>query len=127
MIRLIRNKARTSIYTTALPPAVTNGLLKALDILLKATPQRQKLKQLIEKFKGLWPANSQVIPMIIGNNHKTLQHSETLKAQGFYIPAMRYPTVKKGQERLRISLTAQHQETDIQELIHSLQALGLRS
>ena len=63
-------------------------------------------------------SKTQIIPIIIGDNEKTLKVSEKLRSLGYYIPAIRPPTVPSGTSRLRISLTADSDLFDIKEIIN---------
>ena len=65
-------------------------------------------------------SNSHIIPILIGDNEKTIEVSEKLKSLGYYIPAIRPPTVPSGTSRLRISLTSDCNIEDFQRLVESL-------
>ena len=116
IISYLINKARSFIFSTSIPPiniAWSNWLLnEKQNIILE---QKNKLNSLIQSIHEILdsrniitPSSTHIIPIIIGSNEKTLQVSEELKSKGYYIPAIRPPTVKEGSARLRISLTADH-------------------
>ena len=63
---------------------------------------------------------SAIIPIILGDESRTLAAAEALRAKGIYIPAIRYPTVARGQARLRVTLTAAHSTDDIAWLANEL-------
>ena len=65
-------------------------------------------------------SSSQIIPVIIGSNEDTLKIAEELKTKGYYIPAIRPPTVPEGSSRLRLSLTANTKIEDIKIILESL-------
>ena len=108
------NKARSFIFSTSIPPlniAWSNWLLTEQRSYLES--QKLKLQKLtadvhsLLKTKGIETvSSSHIIPIVIGSNDDTLQVSEKLRALGYYIPAIRPPTVPEGTSRLRISLTA---------------------
>ncbi len=123
IIDLIRNKSRPLIYTTALPPGIVCGIIKSVELIKNAKDKRKKLWENIKYFKN---SDSQIISIIIGDNEKVLQVSKRLREHGLFVPAIRYPTVKKGTERLRISLTAEHDKEDIDKFITPLQGLNLQ-
>ena len=114
--KLLINRARSFIYTTALPPAVIGSILGALKIVKSNPLLGKKLLDNADRFRkkikaaGLNTANSQsqIIPVIIGDTTKTLSLSNRLKDNGILAVAMRYPTVLKGTERLRLSVTLGH-------------------
>lgn len=112
MIDYLRNVARASIYSTGMPPAMAFALSVAITAVREADKARVHLQSLIEE----WGAESQIIPHLVGSNKEVLSLSEELKENGFWVPAMRFPTVKKGEERLRISLMSGHTKEDIKNL-----------
>ncbi|MBU0650379.1 8-amino-7-oxononanoate synthase, partial [bacterium] len=122
IIDYIRNTARPLIYSTALPPSIVFAALKAFDIITQDFKLREKLWDNIKYFK----AKSQIIPVVIGDNDKTLEISSKLREAGILLPAIRFPTVKKGSERLRVSLSALHEKKDIDVLVKFLQVNDLR-
>ncbi len=124
LIETIRNTGRAFIYTTALAPSLCAAAVKALEIIDQQPQRRDRLVQLAEFLRGklkksgfdLGNSASQIIPVIIGPADKALQLSTKLFDEGFFIPAIRPPTVPKGTSRLRISLTAKHDKADIERL-----------
>ena len=121
IINYLINKARSFIFSTSIPPiniAWTNWLLTEKKEILEL--QKLKLKEITRKTHELirqTPSNSQIIPIIIGSNDDTLKIAEKLRSEGYYIPAIRPPTVPEGTSRLRISLTANSNFNDIQNII----------
>lgn len=125
IISYLINKARSFIFSTSIPPlniAWSNWLLTEKRDYLKE--QKQKLKQLTKavhaslRLRGIQtPSSSQIIPLIIGNNKEAIEVSEQLRSLGFYIPAIRPPTVPEGTSRLRISLTADCRLEDFEEVL----------
>lgn len=114
IISYLVNKARSFIFSTSIPPiniAWSNWLLtEKRDFVEK---QKEKLvllvnsvHKLMQKRGFVTPSSSHIIPIIIGDNDKTVKVSEKLRSMGYYIPAIRPPTVPVGTSRLRISLTA---------------------
>ena len=121
IISYLTNKARSFIFSTSIPPITiewSNWLLTEKLNFLKQ--QKFKLEKITRETHSLIrnsPSNSQIIPIIIGSNEDTIKVSEKLKAAGYYIPAIRPPTVPKGTSRLRISLTADSRIDDIKQII----------
>lgn len=126
---LIQN-ARTYIYTTATPPALSATLLAALKIIEQEDSRRAHLNQLINLLKSnlrlqrwqLMDSPTAIQPVVIGSNEDVLRLSEYLLTQGILVPAIRPPTVPKGSARLRISLSAAHSVDDVQRLITAMQS-----
>lgn len=122
LIEFLKNKSRSFIFTTAMAPAVAAAALRNLQF-IDAHPERvQQLRDNVKFFSdalrlhGLQvpQTESAIIPIIIGDEAKALRISETLQNEGVLIPAIRYPTVAKGQARLRASLMATHTKEELQ-------------
>ncbi len=118
------NKAHAFIYTTAPPPANSAGALAAIKLIKTEVWRRKKLKQnadyLRNKLKklnlDLGNSNSHIIPVIIGDNEKTLEISKALFEKGFFISAIRPPTVPQDSARLRISVQCEHTKEQLDHL-----------
>ena len=119
-IDLLINRARSFIYSTAPSPALAETISDALDLAAGETGDtaRRRLEANIAKFAR--PTDSAIIPIIVGENEAALSASERLKEQGFLIPAIRYPTVPRGTSRLRITLSAAHEPSQIESLDNAL-------
>lgn len=131
LIDFLKNKARSFIYTTALPPAVCAASLAGLALLQDDTSLIDKLwkninylKSQLSKFANNIAVESPVVPIIIGSAENALHLSTKLYQNGILIPAIRPPTVLAGTSRLRISLMADHSESDIDRLIALLKDFG---
>ncbi len=110
IIDLIINTSRPFIYTSALPNLLVNLALKRF--LMNREKNRIRLWKKIESFsKGLKSigynieSNSQIIPIIIGNEKKTLEYGKYLRDNQIFSQPIRYPTVNLGSARIRISVT----------------------
>lgn len=128
MIETLIQRGRSYIYTTALPPAVAAASFAALEVMMKEGWRREKLGALVEYFKiacqqrdiPLLSSTTPIQPVIIGDNDRAVAVAETLKQQGLLVFAIRSPTVAAGSERLRITLSATHEEGDIDVLLDTL-------
>jgi len=116
-IKLLINKARPFIYSTAPPAALAHATLASLQIIRsqEGNAHRNKLRQNIASLTG---SDSQIpiIPHILGSNEAALTAADTLNDAGFLVPAIRYPTVPRNTARLRISLSAAHPHEAIASL-----------
>lgn len=120
--------ARHLIYSTAMPPAQACALQAALQQIRQADAQRQTLRQLIQRFRHgaaqlpwqLMPSDSAIQPLIVGENGRALALAARLRAAGFWLTAIRPPTVPPGTARLRITLNARHEAEDIDRLLEAL-------
>ena len=120
IINYLINKARSFIFSTSIPPiniAWSNWLLtEKRDFLIE---QKNKLNKLVFSANSLInnsESRTHIIPLLIGSNEKTIEIAEKLKAEGYYIPAIRPPTVPIGSSRLRLSLTADANIADVENL-----------
>ncbi len=119
VVDLMRNRARTLIYSTGLPPAIAAASIAAIDLIERepgyvALPV-QKAKT-FTKAVGLAEAQSPIVPVIIGEEKATLAASELLAEHGFLAAAIRPPSVPAGTARLRLTFTAQHPNDEIERL-----------
>lgn len=129
-VELIRNSARSYIFTTGLSPQDCAAALGALDIFNsdEGNKIKSKLAGHIEeasKYVEIKTRFSPIIPVIIGDESDALNISKKLFNEGFFIPAIRPPTVPKGTARLRISLSSAHERDDIAMLFSYLKSLSL--
>ncbi|GAC22307.1 aminotransferase class I/II-fold pyridoxal phosphate-dependent enzyme [Paraglaciecola arctica] len=126
------NFARHYIYSTAMPAAQAYATLMSLQA-KQSADRRNILVERIQEFKflankaglTLMPSNTAIQPLLIGDAQQTLDASEKLKALGLWVTAIRYPTVPKHTDRLRITLTAGHDSRDIVALVDALQLVLL--
>ena len=133
LIDTLIQKARTYIYTTAMPPAIASALLMSIKISREQSWRREHLKQLIAQFRlgakqlglSLMDSQTAIQPILIGDNKKAMDIADALEQQGLLITAIRPPTVPNGTARLRITLSAQHNEADIDQLLTALEAVCL--
>jgi 8-amino-7-oxononanoate synthase len=119
VIELMRNRARTLIYSTGLPPAMVAAAIAALDIIERepgyAALPVHKAKA-FARAAGLPAVQSPIVPIIVGDEENALAASRVLAAEGFLVAAIRPPTVRPGTARLRLTFTAQHPDDDIARL-----------
>lgn len=115
------NQARSVIYTTALPPGVAAASLAALQILTEEPDRGSVLLKRAQHFRQRLQAvgantlqsASQIVPVLTGDNTKTMRVAERLRADGIIVGAIRPPTVPPGKARLRFSLTYGHSKADL--------------
>lgn len=119
VIELMRNRARTLIYSTGLPPANVAAGIAALDLIERepayAALPLQKAKAFTQR-AGLPEAQSPIVPIVIGDEERALGASRYLENEGYLVIAIRPPTVPAGTARLRLTFTAQHPDEEIGRL-----------
>ena len=132
VIDALVNHARSYVYTTATPPALSVALLESLRLIEQGAGLRAHLQVLIKQLRDgvqdlpwqLMPSDTAIHPLLIGDNHQALQLSEGLRARGIWVAAIRPPTVPQGTARLRITLSAAHTTQDVERLIGALHELA---
>lgn len=130
LIEYLKNKARGFIYTTALSPVTIAASVKAIE-LIKQDPRRVlRLQENIAFFekclkkKGIEvEAKSAIVPVVIGDEEKAMEISEKLLKMGYFISAIRYPTVKKGEAILRITIMSTHTYWELENVANKIAAL----
>ena len=128
VIDYLVQKARSYVYSTPAPPALSATLIQSVTLIEQGDDLRAHLQHLIATLKAnlqlknwvLMPSDTAVQPLVIGNNHAAVSLSEHLQKLGFLVPAIRPPTVPKNTARLRISLSAAHSEQDVIKLASAL-------
>ena len=119
VIDLMRNRARTLIYSTGLPPAIVAAAIAALDVVERepgyAALPVQKAKA-FTRAAGLSEAQSPIVPVIIGDEQATVDASNMLMEEGFLGVAIRPPSVPAGTSRLRLTFTALHPDDQVARL-----------
>lgn len=128
---LFVQSARTLIYSTAPPPALAYATVRALKIVREESWRREHLRKLIGRFTNgakqlslpVMNSSTAIQPLLIGSAGKTMATSKKLFEKGFYVTAIRPPTVPRGTSRLRITLTAAHNEEQVDRLLDTLSLL----
>lgn len=126
VIDYLSSSARSLLFSTALPPAVLAAASAALGVWMVDAAPAKKAMQHAQNFAAAFdlPApDAAIVPLVIGEENTALQAMEMLKAQGFYVPAIRPPTVPVGTSRLRFSLSALHEDADVERLIQAVKEL----
>jgi len=129
LIEQIEQFARSLIYTTALPPALACAALASLKVVRQETWRREKLRELIQIFQAaaqerslkFLPSITPIQNFCVGDTQKIMVISEKMLAHGFLLAPIRYPSVPKGEESLRITLNVNHKPGMIEKLLDCLQ------
>ena len=136
LIEWLINRARSFIYSTAPAPGVAAAALAAVEFLSSpgGEERRRVLWKRIRVMQEFLPGNEQnrkgsdarsaIFPWIVGDEQAALDLASALQDEGFLVPAIRYPTVAKGSARLRITVTASHEEDQIRALCQAIKRLS---
>jgi 8-amino-7-oxononanoate synthase len=132
LIDFLINRARSFIFSTAPVPAAAAAANAAIQFVQsdECEKRRRILRERIEQLNlKLKIQNSKfqsaIVPILIGDENKTVATAAKLREQNIFVPAIRYPTVARGAARLRITLTTAHSAEDISELIRALKTLDI--
>jgi 8-amino-7-oxononanoate synthase len=131
LVEYLIQKARTYIYTTALPPAVAAATRVALALVDEERWRRERVLQHVARFRDaaasagleLGLSHTPIQPLILGTAARALAASDALWERGIWVTAIRPPTVPEGSARLRITLSASHTDEDIARLVEALAAV----
>ena len=132
VIDTLVNHARSYVYTTATPPALSSALLESLKLIGQGDALREHLRGLVAQLRNglsdfrwpLMPSDTAIQPLLIGDNHVALALSKGLRERGIWVAAIRPPTVPQGTARLRITLSAAHSADDVARLVEALHELA---
>lgn len=137
LIELLINKARSFIFSTAPPPASSAAATAAIRIVQSEEGERRRalLWSRVDHVKnglvgGPWQIpviRSAIIPVIVGKETKAVALAKKLANLGIMIPAVRYPTVARGEARLRLTISAAHNPVDIAALLGAFDLCKSRS
>jgi glycine C-acetyltransferase len=139
MVDYLRNKARSFIFSTSLPPAVLAASIAAINIV--ESTEGERLRSSLESNRALFSgllsragfntldSQTQIIPVIVGEAEETMKLSGVLLDQGIFVQGIRPPTVPPGECRLRCTVMATHSSSDLEEaaarIIEAGQKTGL--
>jgi 8-amino-7-oxononanoate synthase len=134
LIELLIQKARSYIYTTALPQPVAAATRRALEIAQRETWRRERVLALTARFRSaarsaglrVLESNTPIQPLVLGSSAAALAAQQELLEGGFKVMAIRAPTVPSGSERLRITLSAAHTEEQVDGLVARLAEMHVR-
>ncbi len=127
------NRARSFIFSTAPVPASAAAARAGIELIQSAEGEsrRQAVWQRVDQLKnglieGAWPlpvVRSAILPLLIGDETKAAEIAAALRAAEVFIPAIRYPTVARGEARLRLTVTATHTAADLAQLLETFASL----
>jgi 8-amino-7-oxononanoate synthase len=125
LIDWLANRARPYVYSTAMPEAAAAAASAALKIVVEEPHRRRELleraarlaQRLIDQGWNVASAESQILPVVIGEADRTMNLAAALRERGLLVPGIRPPSVPEGQSLLRISLCYGHGDDEIERLV----------
>ena len=128
LVETLIQRARTYIYTTALPVAVAAATRAALAVSISESWRRTRVAALTRRFRALAgqadlplaDSTTPIQPVLLGGAGEAVEASERLLERGFFVAAIRPPTVPAGTSRLRVALSAAHRDEDVESLVSCL-------
>jgi len=132
LIDYLHNRARSFIYSTALPPPVLGAIRAALQVVREEPERRLNLLQNAAAFRrelqtagfDTLGSETQIVPALVGKNEPTLKFAAALRDRGLMAVALRPPTVPPGKARVRFSLSAAHRPEDLEEALKTIAETG---
>ncbi len=132
VIEYLINRARSFIFTCAMPPAVLATVLEALDVVEQEPERRLRLLDNIRYMRAglrkvgfeVGRCETQIIPLIVGESQRTMRFCQELLDRAVFAQGIRYPSVPRGTERIRLTLTALHSKADLDAALTALAEAG---
>jgi 8-amino-7-oxononanoate synthase len=132
LVQWMANRARSYVFSTAQPAAISAAAIAALEIVANEPRRRTGLLQMAAQLRGKlqhqgWNTGasaSQIIPLVIGSPNEAVRLSDSLRERGYWVPAIRPPSVPEGESLLRLSLTAVHTPEMLEGLLKALEEIG---
>jgi 8-amino-7-oxononanoate synthase len=128
LVDWLTSRARTFVFTTALPPGACGAAMAALDVIAEEPARRERLHRLARRMREDLAAMgfdmsrvvAPIFPVVLGDEATALEASRRLRARGYFVRAIRPPTVPPGTSRLRVSITAAHEEEQVDGFLEAL-------
>ena len=132
LIRYLRIASRSYIFSAAMPPSISASLITALEVIEQEPWLRDELRQNTEYLKSqlnnlgfdTLGSQTQIVPVLIGDDEKAILFSDELFKKNIYAPCVRWPAVPKRKARLRLTVMSTHNKDQIDYLIRSCKEIG---
>jgi 8-amino-7-oxononanoate synthase len=134
LVELLINRARSFVYSTAPPPAVAAAAMAAIEFMMAPAGERRRqtlrenlahfADQMPHLFKGGRKVMSAIVPIVLGPAQAAVEASQLLAEKGYFVPAIRYPTVARDAARLRVTMSAKHSTKQIDGLCELLRNMS---
>ena len=132
IVSLLRQRSRPYLFSNSVPPPIAGGALAALDLLEKSTERRDRLERNAKRFRDgmtkagfdLKPGSHPIVPVMLYDAPKAQAFAKALLDEGIYVIAFTYPVVAKGQDRIRVQLSADHDDAMIDRALAAFAKVG---
>ena len=132
LIDYLKNRMRGFIYSTALPPAILGAIKTAIELVQQEPERRSLLQTHSEHFRqeltyygfNICGSQSQIVPIVIGENEKAMEFAARLQKEGIAAIAVRPPTVPENEARIRFTVTALHDKKDLDWAVERVSIIG---
>ncbi len=128
LVAWLWNRARSFVFSTGVSPLVASAALDALPILMRDEERRERLHRNVSQLRlglralGLSPlGHGPIVPVVLGDSERALDVAAALRAAGVHVQAVRPPTVPRGTARLRLTVTASHQPSEIDGALRAIE------
>ena len=129
----VNNDGRAYIYSTSVPPPVAAAAEAAISVLRDEPERQQRLRRLATVVRSRLtetriqtpPGHSPIVPVILGSEEAAMAAASQMRNSGLWVAAIRPPTVPRGTSRIRLTLSSQHTDDEIEQLLASVLALDL--
>jgi glycine C-acetyltransferase len=132
IIQLLRQRSRPYLFSNSLPPPIVGAALAALDLLERSTERRDRLERNALRFRegmtaagfDLKPGSHPIVPVMLYDAKKAQAVAKDLLEEGIYVIAFTYPVVAKGEDRIRVQLSADHDDAMIDRAVAAFTEVG---
>jgi glycine C-acetyltransferase len=135
IIQLLRQRSRPYLFSNSVPPPIAGAALAVLDLLEKSTDRRDRLEANAKRFRDgmakagfeLKPGSHPIVPVMLYDAKRAQAVAKDLLEEGIYVVAFTYPVVPKGQDRIRVQLSAAHDDGMIDRAISAFTRVGKKN
>jgi 8-amino-7-oxononanoate synthase len=126
------NFGRAYIYSTSIPPAIAVAVTSAIDVMRAQPHRQQRVRELASRVRNelttagmkIPAGDSPIVPIVVGSEHAALKAAEELKREGLLVIPVRPPTVPPASSRLRVTLSCEHTDDEISQLLRRIKRIG---
>jgi glycine C-acetyltransferase len=132
IVELLRQRSRPYLFSNSIPPSIAGASIAVLDLLGKTTELRDRLMRNASRFREgmtktgftVKAGETPIVPVMLGDARKATELAQGLLAEGIYVIAFSYPVVPKGQARIRVQLSAEHTDAQVDQAVAAFAKVG---